>query len=350
MTIVVIPLLLGWRCSVDQLVVVELDMEVASRPPLRRLMVLDRRIRSGTFPNARGLAVELEVHPRTIYRDLDFLRDSWGAPLEFCPRRNGFYYREADFALPLLRLSEGELVALFLAERVMRQYRGTPYVQGLASAFQKLTAQLPESVTIDLRDLDASYSFRGPEGDVGDLRIFRRVAQAVQQCRQLELVYWTASRDEVCKRVVDPYHLTSLLGDWYLVAYCHLREEIRMFAPGRIRSVRQTGERFVRPASFQIGDYLDASFRAMRSDGKAHIVRLRFSADVARYVREKVWHPTQKIEEDKDGTLVLTVKVSHFLEIRRWVMSYGAACEVLEPRELREQVREEMCKALKVYE
>jgi predicted DNA-binding transcriptional regulator YafY len=101
-------------------------METASRPPLRRLMALDRMIRSGAFPNARTAAEDLEVHSRTIHRDLDFLRDSWGAPLEFCPQRNGYFYRDADYALPLLRLSEGELVALFLAERAMQHYRDTP--------------------------------------------------------------------------------------------------------------------------------------------------------------------------------------------------------------------------------
>jgi predicted DNA-binding transcriptional regulator YafY len=67
------------------------------------------------------MAAELDVHPRTIHRDLEFLRDSLGAPLEYDARRHSFYYCVSDYALPLLRLSEGELVALFLAERVMQQ-------------------------------------------------------------------------------------------------------------------------------------------------------------------------------------------------------------------------------------
>jgi predicted DNA-binding transcriptional regulator YafY len=325
-------------------------MELASRPPLRRLFALDRLIRDGGFPNATTMAAALEVHPRTIYRDLDFLRDSWGAPLEYCPRRHGFYYRDADYAVPLLRLSEGELVALCLAERVMQQYRGTPYEQDLATAFRKLTAHLPEEVTIDLSHLGGAFSFRGPCSDVGDLDCFRRLTEAVREGRRLELVYWTASRDQTCRRVVDPYHLTSIAGEMYLVAYCHLREEVRMFVPGRIRSANDTGEQFERPADFRIEDYLDGTFRALRGEGKPRRVRLRFTAEAARYVREKEWHPTQKLQERKDGGVELSLRLSHLGEVKRWVLSYGAACEVLEPAELRRMVREEVQRTISLYE
>src|SRR5277367_5439923 len=125
-------------------------MQQASRPPLRRLLVADHRIRAGDYPNARTLAAEMEVNARTVLRDLEFLRDSLGAPLEYDSRRHGFYYSLPDYALPLLRLSEGELVALFLAERLMQTYRGTPYAADLATAFHKLTAQLSDEVTVDL--------------------------------------------------------------------------------------------------------------------------------------------------------------------------------------------------------
>jgi predicted DNA-binding transcriptional regulator YafY len=324
-------------------------METAARPPLRRLAALDRMIRAGSYPNARTAAAALEVHPRTVHRDLEFLRDSWGAPVEYCPVRHGFYYRDADYALPLLRLSEGELVALFLAERVMQQYRGTPYASDLATAFRKLTDQLPETVTVDLSHLGGDYSVRGPGAGAADARLFRRVARAVREGRRLELVYWTASRDAVGRRVVDPYHLASIAGDWYLVAYCHLREEVRMFAPGRIRSARETGERFERPAGFRIEDYLDGSFRAVRGDGRPRRVRLLFAASAARYVGERQWHPSQRLRFRKDGRLELTLRLGDLEEVTRWVLGYGAACEVLEPPELRERVRAELREALGVY-
>jgi predicted DNA-binding transcriptional regulator YafY len=324
-------------------------MKTASRPPLRRLLAIDQMIRSGRFPNATSAAVELEVHARTIARDLAFLRDSWGAPLEFNRDRNGYCYCDPDYALPLQRLTEGELVALLLAERVMRQYKGTPYAHDLATAFRKLTAALPEQVSIDLNHLTAAYSFRHPVGSGDDPRQFRLLTRAVRENRRLELIYWTASRDETCRRVVDPYHLTSVDGDWYLVAYCHLREEVRMFVPARIRQLKDTGEFFEPPSDFQIGHYLDNSFRVMRGNGKPQRVRLRFAPEAARYVREKVWHPSQRLRTARDGSLEVSVRVSHLHEVKRWVLSYGGACEVLEPKELRTQIRKELLQAIKQY-
>src|SRR5690349_7090484 len=148
-------------------------MLTASRPLIRRLVTLDRMIRAGDYPNARTAAAELEIHPRTVHRDLEFLRDSLGAPLEFCHRHNGYYYREQGYALPLVRLTEGELVALFLAERLLQEYRGTPYAADLATAFRKLTAALPGEVTLDLSHLDEVYSFRRHGAGAGGVALFR---------------------------------------------------------------------------------------------------------------------------------------------------------------------------------
>lgn len=240
-------------------------------------------------------------------------------------------------------------MALFLAERLMDQYRGSPFAKDLTTAFQKLAAALPDEVTIDLGHLSEAYSFRCKATGVGAAHRFRKLTRAVRQGRRLELVYWTASRDETSRRVVDPYHLVSVEGDWFLVGYCHLREEVRMFAPSRIRSLRETGERFERPADFRIGDYLDPSFRVFHGDGPGRRVRLRFTPEMARYVREKEWHPSQRLQERRDRSLILTLTLTHLLEVKRWVLSYGAACEVLEPADLRAEVQVELRETLKRY-
>jgi predicted DNA-binding transcriptional regulator YafY len=98
-----------------------------ARPPLKRMMAIHHALRAQTWPTDSSLAGALEVNPRTIRRDLTYMQDQLRAPIAFDRGRQGYGYTQATYQLPFLRLTEGELVALFLAEQMLRQYRGTPY-------------------------------------------------------------------------------------------------------------------------------------------------------------------------------------------------------------------------------
>jgi hypothetical protein len=140
-----------------------LRMKIAAGFSLERIAAFDKAARAGEYPNARTIARALEVGPRTVQRDVEFMRDRPGAPLAFDPRRNGYYYAEPDYRLPLMSLTEGELVAFFLAERALQQYqqyRGTPYAADLARAFRKVTLGLSDRVTVDLDHLGDLHPFR----------------------------------------------------------------------------------------------------------------------------------------------------------------------------------------------
>jgi predicted DNA-binding transcriptional regulator YafY len=120
-----------------------------------------------------------------------------------------------------------------------------------------------------------------------------------------------------------------------------------MFSPGRIRQLRDTGKTFERPADFRINDYLDVGFRKLRGTGPAQTVRLRFTSHAARYVAEKEWHPTQKLRTHADGSLTVTFRVNHLLEVKRWVLSFGADCQVLGPERLKQQVFQDLTETVK---
>ena len=324
-------------------------MHTAARPPLARLVRIDAAVRAGEHPTVRALASDLEVNPRTIQRDIVFLHDRLGAPIAYDRAARGFVYTDPAYHLPLWQFTEGELVALLLAERLLHEYRHTPYADALKRAFQKITAALPDSVTIDLGNLADAFAVRHQSLAPADAEHLAVVVRAVQKGQQLELLYWAASRDETTRRLVDPYHLASVEGDLFLVGYCHLREEVRMFAPARIRSVKLTGKQIERPPDFRIADYLDAGFRKMRGTGPARLVRLRFAPAIARYVREREWHKTQELQEEADGSLLLTLRVNHLLEVKRWALSLAGDCEVLEPPDLREEIVAEIARMAQQY-
>src|SRR3989442_14445030 len=118
------------------------------RHVLLRLVRIDGELRSKRWPNAATLARLLEVTERTIHRDIDCLRDQLGAPIEYDSSRHGYYYREESYRLALPQVSEGECLALFLAERLLQQYKGTPLADDLQRLFQKITVLLPNAVPL----------------------------------------------------------------------------------------------------------------------------------------------------------------------------------------------------------
>jgi predicted DNA-binding transcriptional regulator YafY len=100
-----------------------------------------------------------------------------------------------------------------------------------------------------------------------------------------------------------------------------------------------------------VNDYLEVGFRKVRGKGPAKTVRLRFAPKAARYVREKKsWHPTQKFQEHPDGSLTMTFRVNQLLEVKRWVLSWGADCEVLRPNVLQAEVMAEVGKLRDSYQ
>ena len=216
-------------------------MRTATRPAMERLAALDRAIRAGAYPNAASFARAMEVEPRTVQRDIEFLRDRLGAPLAYDARRRGFAYSDPEYRLSFLDLGEDELILLFLARGVLSQYHGTPYAADLASACRKIAAGLAGSATEGLTD---SHSFRLSSSLTQEPGLFHALDTAIRDRSHLAIRYYSASRDEETAREVDPYHLASIDGQFYLIAMCHLRGSVKMFVPGRVRSWEATGATF----------------------------------------------------------------------------------------------------------
>jgi predicted DNA-binding transcriptional regulator YafY len=308
-------------------------------------MLIDQELRAERLPNAVRLARSLEVNPRTIGRDIEYMRDQLGAPIEFDAVRNGYFYRDPTYRLPYFQLSQGELLALYLAERMMHPLRGTPFEADLRRAITKLDTMLPDGVSIRLDALADFLSVLPASQPHYDPDSFCALTRAVACSRRLEMVYWTAARNATSQREFDPYDLALIEDGWYAVGYCHLRLDVRMFAIQRVKLVRETGEVFTRPPDFRLDEYLKGSFRAVRGDGDHDIV-LRFAPDLAPRIAERTWHPSQTLDECADGSLIVRFHVNDLREVKRWVLSWGAGCQVLEPEELRESIMTELNRML----
>src|SRR5579859_6852380 len=132
----------------------------ASRPPLERMLRIHQLIQSASFPNASTLAAELEVSTKSIHRDLEFMRDRLELPLEFDRARFGYFYTQEVSSFPTVQITQGELFALIVAERALQQYRGTSFEKPLLSAIRKMGQALPDTISLDLADVERTISFR----------------------------------------------------------------------------------------------------------------------------------------------------------------------------------------------
>src|ERR1035437_7883211 len=215
-----------------------------SRPPLERMLRIHQALQAGGFPNASKLAREAEVSTKTIHRDVEFMRDRLNLPIEYDASRNGYSYTGEVSAFPTMQITEGEIFALVVAEKALQQYRGTSFEKPLLSAIKKMEQALPDTISLNLADIEHTISFRTRAEQILNLEIFDALAKATAHRRQLELTYRKPGSKQTESRLVDPYHLANINGEWYLFAYDHARKDIRTFVPARIQSVKPTGKTF----------------------------------------------------------------------------------------------------------
>jgi proteasome accessory factor B len=310
------------------------------------MLKIHQAIQAGKFPNASTLARELEVSTKSIHRDIEFMRDRLELPIEYDGSRFGYRYTEEVNAFPTVQITEGEIFALLVAEKALQQYRGTSFEKPLLSAIRKMEQSLPDTISLNLSAIEQTISFRTRAEQILNLEIFDALAKATAHRKQIEMSYRKVGRRETEQRVVDPYHLANINGEWYLFAYDHARKDIRTFAPVRIQSVKQTGKTFARPEKFSLEKRLRDSFGVHSGEGD-HDVVIQFNERVGDLVREKKWHESQKLRELKGGAVEMRLKLSSLVEIERWVLSWGGDAKVLKPQELVDSVRQAAEKILR---
>jgi predicted DNA-binding transcriptional regulator YafY len=316
---------------------------------LERVFWIDKEIRANRYPNATNIAGHFEVTTKTAQRTLDYMRDRLRLPLGYSAEHRGWYYTEPAYALPAIELSEGDLVAILLAEKLSRQYRGTAIGQHVEEAFAKVLSAMTETVSIDLDALSEAHSFEAAATTELDPDLFSRLGRAAIERLRIEMTYFTATRGELTRRRADPLHLRNNLGDWYLIAWDYLRGEPRDFLVSRIRELIVTDEHFDWPAGFILENYLDQGFGMIR--GREPIrVEIVFDEYQSRWIRERgKIHPTEEREDLPNGGLRLCIQVTAIDGVKRFVMQYGAHACVIEPQELRQSIRKEIEEMNQLY-
>jgi len=316
----------------------------------RQWKIIRRLISSRRGQSVRELAAELSCHHRTVYRDLEALQVA-GFPIYKEREGNKTRWALLESARHLIPVpfSLTELMALYFSRDMLKVLKETVFYESLETLFQKVKTTLPPEYLQYLEKIEDSLKVGlKPYKDYGQHQdIISSVNTAVVEKTYIKISYYTMNRKKLTRRTVAPYKIWFFDGTFYMLADCLLRKSIRLFALDRIKTIEVTNESFELPQDFDINDVMRSSFGAFL--GEPVEVAIWFSADIAGYIEEKIWHESQKLEKQKDGSLILELKVAGTDEIKFWVLTWGAKARVIKPLSLRDQIVEEVTAMLKTY-
>lgn len=308
---------------------------------LERIYYFHSRILDNRYPNSNDLVREFEVSPATAHRDISYLRDRLLAPLAFDQKNNGYCYAQTDFRLPFE--DTPRLIMILGMLRKMAEETGLIDLPEL----QKLQARLAQLVHADNHAIDDLIHCEWIETESVDSSIFGSVLNSLLARKQLEISYNTPTGKE-STRSIDPLKLVNYQGRWYILAWCHLRQSKRMFHLARITLAKQTNtktEHFLEPGN----DWLTGSFGIFKGDAdQRYQAEIFLQGTAAEIVRYQHWHPEQDIRETEDG-LILKLPVSDDRELIMKVLQFGSRARIIQPKELRLKVRDEIEKMAGLY-
>ncbi len=309
-----------------------------SRPPLERMLKIHDELRRGALVNCTKLMRSLEVSRKTIVRDIAFMRDRLDLPIEYDVLIQAYRYTHPVNAFPTVHVTEGELLALLVAQRALEQYRGTPFHRQLEVAFEKLAGGLRDRISFSPADELRSVSFRNIGLGKTDLAVFTGLSSAALRQQQVTFDYRKPGDAKKSPRDVRPYHLAHRENLWYLVGYDVERAALRTYALPRITNVVIGQETFTRPADFSPEKFFASALGVLGGTGDYRVV-IRFGPAVAERVREREWHESQQMKELAGGKLELRMRLGALSEVEQWVLGWGDAAEVIAPPELRANLK-----------
>ena len=301
------------------------------------------------------LQTALEVSRSTLKRDLNYLSTRLNNPIAYRRELGGYSLEDSAATssraheLPGLWFSSTEIHALLTVQHLLSGLdAGGLLNTHIAPFMDRLNALLGDEANADAAQLRRRVRIIGLAQRSVTPRHFERVATALAQRKRLHIAYAARGTGETNAREVSPLRLVHYRGNWYLDAWCHLRNSLRNFAVDAIAQA----ELLDRPARDVSDAKLDATFGpgyGIFSGGSVRWARLRFTSERARWVAPEQWHPKQQGTVQADGGYLLRIPYTDHRELIMDILKHGAHCEVLGPKSLRQAVAEEVGKMVDKY-
>lgn len=317
----------------------------------QKLNYLRRLIAEADYPNATDLSKKMEISVRTVKRYLDNLREC-GAPLANDRKKGGYYFTDPFWQLPPMQLSEGDLLAFFIAEQSLKSAGQTGEAAQLRQSLSRLASFLPTEVSINLTALASGVSFQNLPFAAAPPETLALLTESAVNQQSITFDYYSPHSRKPSTRTADVLLLHNFAGDWFAICFDYLRNDTRDFHAGRMSNVKLTENTFEVPPGWNAGEYLKTGFYMMRG-GHLVNVEIHFDEFQAQWIRERqFFHPDEKRQDLPDGSLRLSFRIGEkgLEAVARFCLTYAGHCRAEQPIRLREIVREKLLKGLNLHQ
>jgi len=316
-----------------------------------RVLRIQQILRERPAVSRRTFLDELEISAAQFKRDLAFLRDRFQLRIDYDPRHRGYVLAQegeaADVQLPGPMYTVREIYALLIMQDLIEQLQPGLLDQHLEPLRLRLELLLGHK---DLRSDEIRRRIRilHMASRPVEPRYFSVVTQATLTRRRLDLRYYTRARDDYTDREVSPQRLVFYRGNWYLDAWCHLRQDLRSFAVDAIQKVSLSDKDARELDTGALDAHLGAGYGIFSGSAGEQAI-LRFEPAAARYITAEKWHANQVQILEPSGHLILKVPFSNQQELVMDILRYGPDVQVLAPESLKHHIRHRLKDALERY-
>ena len=318
---------------------------MAKRLAFERYLWFHARLKKNRFPKLRDLADKFEISMRQAAREIEFMRDFFSAPIVYSNEESGYYYDNNNFELPGIWISEEEIISLIISKRLASSIPDRSLKDSIHSFFQKIYQQ----IDFDLARLEEKISLKNIQYYRVNPEIFQTVLFALNKDQKVKICYKSGYSGRTSQRIIHPLHLLLYMGNWHLLAYCEMKSGLRDFVLSRLTEVELTGQGIPEREDEQnIKDLIEQNY-GIFFHGESRQVTLKFSSSVAGMIKDQIWYPGQILKTSADGSLQLTIPVTDFREISKDILKFGPDVEVLQPADLRRQIRATIAEMLEKY-
>ncbi len=317
---------------------------------MKHIIQLDRMFKNRRTPVKLETICELlECSQSTFYRVQRDMIDVLGAPI-INIKNQGYQYdlnEVENFELPGLWFTPEELIALSLLEQLSESLQ-PEFIKQILRPLQKRLKALLEQQQIDPENWQNRLTVISQWQTTCEPDQFTKVAYALMHRKQINIDYWKWQIKQAEKRLISPQRLIYYRDNWYLIAWCHLRQALRTFLVSSVQNSQITKEPAHEVAVEQLDQHVKPGYGIFSGQVRAKAT-LKFSLQISARVSRETWHPEQTCYWTEEQHYVLTVPYSDNRELIRDILRYGADVEVLAPDSLRSQIQEEIEKALQRY-